>query len=173
MKRAMMRLSTGLIFVFLTGCGNGRPGDAQAKEAQMADINKKAPDLEMVDINGRPFRLADYKGNVIILNFFATWCPPCRAEMPDFNRLAGEYPDSVTIIAISAGGESPAAVKNFAVANNLKFIVAMDDGTASALYGPIRTIPVSVIIDRDFKVARRYTGQKPKEVFAKDIEALK
>lgn len=173
MKRAMMYLFTVLVLVLLAGCGNGQPGNAQAKEAQTAKIGEEAPDLEMVDINGRPFRPTDYKGNVIILNFFATWCPPCRAEMPDFNRLAGEYPDSVTIIAISAGGESPAAVKNFAVANNLKFIVAMDDGIASALYGPIRAIPVSVIIDRDFKVARRYIGQRSKEVFAKDIEALK
>jgi len=173
MKRATMSLFTVLVLVFLAGCGDRQPGNAQAKEAQAANIGEKAPDLEMVDLNGRPFRLTDHSGNVIILNFFATWCPPCRAEMPDFNRLAEEYPDSVTIIAISAGRESPESVKNFVATNNLKFIVAMDNGTASALYGPIRAIPVSIIIGRDFKVARRYVGQRSKEVFARDIEALK
>jgi len=135
------------------------------------EISRTA-DFELEDINGRKFKLSDYSGNVIILNFFATWCPPCKAEMPDFNEITREYANDVTIIAINVGKEPLSKVRSFVEANKLRFKVAMDNGYVSRLYGPIRAIPVTYVIDRNFNIARKYLGARTKEVFVKDINEL-
>lgn len=133
---------------------------------------RKAHDFGLQDIYGRGFRLSDYKGKVIILNFFATWCPPCREEMPFFNEIAEEYKDDVKVIAINVGGESLSRVKNFAERLNLGFTIAIDDTAVSNLYGPITAIPVTYIIDRDLNIARKFIGSRRKEVFIEEIKKL-
>ena len=158
-RKALFLLVLSLV-MFVVGCGS--------TQAQYG----KAPDFQLQDINGNTITLSDYSGKVIALNFFATWCPPCRVEMPDFNEIQAEYPDRVKIIAINVGRESISKVQGFADSNNLEFTIAMDDGNVSRLYGPIRAIPVTVIIDRDFNIAKKYVGLRTKEVFVADIETL-
>ncbi len=164
MKRITVFLMTVFLVTLVFGCGNSRAERAAPE---------KARDFELKDINGMNFRLSDYSGKVIVLNFFATWCPPCRREMPDFNRIQKEYPGDVKIIGVNVGRESAQKIKEFARSNNnLEFTIAMDDGAVSGLYGPMPGIPVTVIIDRDFNIAARYIGFRPKEVFVKDIKQL-
>jgi thiol-disulfide isomerase/thioredoxin len=163
MKKTVIFLVALLALALTFGCG-----DTQAQKAQY----EKAPDFEIRDIKGNTVKLSDYSGRVIILNFFATWCPPCRAEMPDFNEIAKEYSGRVEVIAVNVGRESAAVVKKFAGANGLNFTIAIDDGNVSALYGPVRAIPVTVIIDRNFNIAKRYIGARKKAVFVSDIKKL-
>ena len=132
----------------------------------------RAKDFELTDINGNNVKLSDHAGKVIILNFFATWCPPCREEMPDFEDISKEYEGSVEVIAVNVGRENAGTVRGFVDKHGLTFTVALDDGNASALYGPIRAIPVTVVIDKDFNIARKYIGMRTKEVFLRDIEEL-
>jgi len=148
---------------FIIGCGN-----APAEKAQYTN----APDFEARDINGKAVKLSDYSGKVILLNFFATWCPPCRAEMPDFNEIQKEYKKSVKIIAVNVGREKLDTVKQFADKNKLRFTIVMDKGDIQRLYGPISAIPVTIIIGKDFKIARRYVGQRQKNTFIADIKGL-
>ena len=145
------------------GCGNG-----QAQRPTMG----KATDFELTDINGNTLRLSDHSGKVIILNFFATWCPPCRMEMPDFNEISQTYKGEVEIIGINLN-EPVQKVKEFVNEFGLLFTIASDDGNVSNTYGPIRAIPVSVIIDKDFNIAKKYIGARSREVFVGDIEELK
>jgi len=163
MKRIMILPAAVLMATLVISCGNTR-----AEET----VPQKARDFELKDINGEDIRLSDYSGKVILLNFFATWCPPCRREMPDFNLIQEGYADDVKIIAINVGREGLQRVKEFARTNGLKFTIAMDNGTVSRLYGPMPGIPVTVIIDRDFNIAERYIGLRTREVFVKDIERL-
>jgi len=149
------------------------PSERKVSRDENADGNiSRTADFELEDINGRKFRLADYSGKIIILNFFATWCPPCKAEMPDFNEITREYANDVTIIAINVGNEPLSKVRSFAETNKLRFRVAMDDGYVSRLYGPIRAIPVTYVIDKNFNIARKYLGARTKAVFVKDIKEL-
>jgi len=141
-------------------------------QAQM-EMTGEAQDFELIDINGNPVKLSDFKGKIIILNFFATWCPPCRMEMPDFNEIYKMHQKDVEILAINVGGEPLPKIKQFAATNNLVFPVLMDDGGVSNMYGPIRAIPVSIIIDKEFNIVKRYLGARPKEIFIQDIEDLR
>lgn len=159
----LLILSLGM---FAIGCGN-----IQAAEGASPD-KPKATDFDAIDINGRAFKLSDYSGRVIILNFFTTWCPPCKAEMPDFNEIAKDYEGVVTVIAINVGNEPLSKVKDFVKRHNLEFTIALDDGKISKLYGPIRAIPVTVIIDKNFHIAGTHIGQRSKGVFVTNVKAL-
>lgn len=130
-----------------------------------------AADLNLRDVNGEMVNLSDYKGKVIILDFFATWCPPCRQEIPDFIDLQNEYSDKgFTMIGVSLSkmGDS----KAFAQGLGINYPVLIDDGYASAVYGPIRSVPTTFIIGKDFKIVKKYIGYRPKEVFEADIREL-
>ncbi|MFC1576396.1 TlpA disulfide reductase family protein [Candidatus Omnitrophota bacterium] len=150
--------------MFAIGCGNTEAAKDQFGNAQ---------DFTVKDINGKTVKLSDYSGKVILLNFFATWCPPCRTEMPDFEELQKEYKNDLKVIAINVGRESQGTVKSFAEKNGLTYTIAMDDGSISRLYGPMPGIPVTVIIDKSFNIAKRYVGLRTKAVFESDIKALR
>ncbi len=163
MKRITVFLAAVFLAMAAAGCGNSR--------AEIAG-SERAMDFELRDMKGNSFRLSDYSGKVIVLNFFATWCRPCSMEMPDFDTIQKEYPDRVKIIAVNVGRENAQRIKEFASAKNLDFTIAMDNGAVSRLYGPMPGIPVTVIINRDFNIAGRYIGLRPKEVFVRDIKEL-
>ncbi|MCK4463827.1 MAG: TlpA family protein disulfide reductase [Candidatus Omnitrophica bacterium] len=163
----MRKVALVLLGCFLLTLGIGCGKSSAEKTAYV-----KASNFTLNDINGKQIRLSDYSGKIIILNFFATRCPPCRREMPDFNEIAREYKDDVEVIAVNVGRESPSKLKDFAEQYNLKFNILIDDGKASALYGPIRWIPATFIIDKNFNIARKYTGSRTRQQLAEDIEEL-
>ena len=163
MKKLQIFLISLALIAVTAGCGNAEVGEV---------LKDKAPDFKLKDIKGNEFTLSDYAGKVIVLNFFATWCPPCRKEMPAFNEIAKEHKKDVEIIAINIGRESLPKVIEFANRYKLEFTIALDNGTASDAYGPINAIPVTVLINREFKISKRYIGMRSKETFVKDIEEL-
>ncbi|MDD4201853.1 MAG: TlpA disulfide reductase family protein [Candidatus Omnitrophica bacterium] len=133
---------------------------------------QQAHDFVIKDISGNDIKLSDHKGKVIFLNFFATWCPPCRMEMPDFNDIAKAYPDDVAVIAINVDNEPELNIREFVNEQGLVFPVCVDTQGLSQLYGPIRAIPVTIVIDKDFLIAERYVGARSRDVFEEDIKRL-
>jgi len=126
MKKSLTIQLLAFLFLFSFGCGNASTESASSE---------KARDFTAYDINGSPVELSAYKGKVIILNFFGTWCPPCRMEMPDFNEIAKEHRNDVKIIAINVVGENVSKVKEFSDSYKLVFPVIIDDGKLASLYG--------------------------------------
>ena len=137
----------GLIFLFF-GCGQ--------VSAQKHALGK-APDFELLDSNGDYVKLSEYSGKAIILNFFATWCPPCKVEIPEFNRFKLAHPEIVVLgIMLRARGAQDA--KKVKQSLNIEYPVLVDDGRASVIYGPIRYIPTTIIIDENFNIIDKHVG---------------
>lgn len=136
------------------------------------DEGARAADFSLNDIDGNRISLSDFKGKVIVLNFFATWCPPCRAEIPDFIRLESEHgAEGLAIIGVS--NERVSDVRGFAEMQGINYTLLVDPGQkAFGPYGPIRAIPTTFIIDRDFNVNKKYVGARPGYVFETDIKEL-
>ena len=130
-----------------------------------------APDLTLRDIEGNEVQLSSFKGRVIMLNFFATWCPPCKMEVPEFIELQKQYGrQGFTIIAVSLSRLDD--TRRFAEIAGINYPVLMADSYATTVYGPIRSIPMTYMIDKDFKIAKKYIGSRSSETFEADILEL-
>lgn len=130
-----------------------------------------APDISLRDTNGKIVQLSDLKGKVIILDFFATWCPPCRQEIPDFIALQNQYGgQGFVMVGVSMTGAED--VKPFAEKHGVNYTILIGDDHSSEVYGPVRSIPTTFVIDREFNIVKKYIGFQPKHVFEDDIKEL-
>ena len=160
-KGVLFRTLTLVVAVFLLGaCASNGPRIASA-----------APDITLRDVSGNTVQLSRFKGKVIILNFFATWCPPCKEEIPDFIALQRQYGGKdFTMVGVSLSRLED--TRRFAEALGINYPALIADSYTQTVYGPLRSIPMTFIIDRDFKIAKKYIGYRPKQVFEKDILEL-
>jgi peroxiredoxin len=132
---------------------------APSRSATPAAASAAAPDFALKDLDGKIVRLSDYRGKAVVLNFWATWCPPCRHEIPWFVDLQNQYgPHGLEIIGISMDESGPAAVKRFADRMNVNYKVVMGDAATAARYGGVRVLPTTVYIGRDGKVISTVPG---------------
>lgn len=131
---------------------------------------REAPAFELESLDGRILRLADYRGQVVLLNFWSTTCPPCREELPEIERLHRAYAgQGLAVVAVSAIG-SAATVREYVRQHGLSFAVALDVGPAVSRRYRVSAIPHTVLIDRAGLVRHKQVGYGP-ESFAK-MEAL-
>ena len=139
-------------------------------QGSAVEIGAKAPDFSLVDINGKTVSLSAFNGKVVILDFFASWCPPCKQEIPDFIELEKSYGDkgfAMIGVALVSAGEA----REFAGKMGINYPVLVDDGKASEIYGPIRSIPTTFIIDKNGKIVKMYIGYREKAIFEADIKS--
>ena len=124
----------------------------------------KAPDFELRDINGKTHRLSDYRGKVVMINIWATWCPPCRAEIPEYEKLYEKNKNSkdVEIISITspdAGRETNAeGIKSFAKEKGINYPVLLDDKQEVMMNYGISSFPTTFVIDKKGNVFGYVTG---------------
>jgi peroxiredoxin len=136
-----------------------------------------APEFELKDLEGKSLSLKQYRGRVVLLTFWATWCRPCLIEIPHLNSLQEEYgKKKLAVISLSVDNPkrvTPEKLAEFAKKNNINYRVAMDPTYEVArLFGGARSIPTSFLIDREGKLRVRFIGSHRKEDFEKEIKAL-
>jgi len=141
-------------------------------EASALEIGDKAPEFSLPNVDGEMISLSDFKGNVIILDFFATWCPHCRKELPGFIELHEAYGDkglAVIGIASVSAEEAKDCVDEF----DINFPVLIDDNeSVSDLYGPVDSIPTTFLVDKKGKIVKIYEGFTGKDDFENDLKEL-
>lgn len=134
---------------------------------------RKAPALALKDIRGRVLRLSDYRGKVVLLNFWATWCPPCRAEMPDLVKLQREHRSrGLQVLGVTYPPQTAAEVRRFIKRLNVNYPVALGTKETKALFDPGETLPVTVVIDREGNVRELIEGILLPEEFEQKIRPL-
>jgi cytochrome c biogenesis protein CcmG/thiol:disulfide interchange protein DsbE len=131
-------------------------------------IQSAAPEFVRNDLNGKSLALKSYRGKVVLLNFWATWCAPCQMEMPTFAAWQRQYgPQGLQVIGISMDDEA-ALVRRVATRLKLNYPVALGDAKLGELYGGVYGLPLTYLIDKKGKIRARFQG----EVDPKKIEKL-
>jgi peroxiredoxin len=149
---------------------SGEPGATPVcKSDKKADLS-----FTVKDMNGAKVRLADFKGKVILVNFWATWCAPCKAELPAFVELYSRYKDKGLVILGVSGDDDAETLRAFSSEWKLNYpiLVGRDEEALLDSYGPLIGYPTSVIVGRDGAVCGRHIGPATKEEFEKEIKAL-
>ena len=145
----------------------GEPDDAKA-------AGKPAPlHFTLKDMNGADVKLASFKGKVILLNFWATWCGPCKAEIPSLVELQHQYADDLVVLGFSVD-DTVDKMKPYAAQYKINYPLLVGNGREDVqeAFGPLFGIPVSVIIGRDGKIAKKHSGIATKSQFEREIKAL-
>lgn len=142
---------------WLSGTSYKAKGESEIS-AVPASVNFEAPNLELLDLDGKPANLNNLRGNIILINNWATWCPPCKAEMPTLQTFYEKYKNrDFTLIAIEAG-DPGADVKQFVQSYNLTFPVWLDPDNKSLASFRNDALPSSYVVDRDGIVRLAWTG---------------
>ncbi len=161
----------------------GEKNEIKGQKQQNADRSgeTKAPDFKLETIGGEEFKLSDYKGKVVMLNFWGTWCPPCRKEIPDLVNLQKKYnKDGLEIVGITLNSGSATDIQKFADKYNINYTILTDiknneTQAVTYLYGQaigqsISSIPTTLIIDRAGYIVKGYLGARSEEVFYNDLK---
>ena len=180
-------------FLLAVGCGQkermkiaSKPKDIKNTtisqgEPERPEYAIKAPDFSLRTVQGDLFNLSDYKGKVVLLNFWGTWCGPCRREIPDFNKLHDKYQkDGLEIVGITITSGSPENIYSFMKDWDIEYTILTDiedneTQRVTAYYGraigqPITGLPTTLIIDRDGYIVKGYIGPRNEELFYNDLK---
>ena len=131
-----------------------------------------APPFLLHDIGGKIVSTADWKGKVVILNFWATWCPPCREEIPELVELQAKYKDKLLIVGASEDDDGPQKVQQFAQRYGMNYPIVMATRELIDNYGGVPALPTSFVIDPQGRVMVKHTGLYEYEVYEREIRAL-
>lgn len=146
----------GLLILFYYG---DNPSSVLPVEQGVVDIGKPLPDFSLSDLTGRAVRLADQRGRVVLVNIWATWCPPCVEEMPSMEALYDKLPKgSFEILAVSIDAQGKGAVEPFMKKHKLTFPALIDPAGAIAVAYGATGVPESFIVDQNGILVRKVIG---------------
>ena len=180
--RVSSRLVATIAFVMLlalalAGCGGGSQkgasSETSAAPAGNGETGSVAPGYELADLTGKMVSNKEFAGKVVILDFWATWCPPCREEIPHFVQLQSKYREQGLVIvglSLDAGGAKDVAP--FAEEHNINYPMLIGNDDIAKAYGGVNSIPTTFVIDRQGKIVKRFVGFTPPEVFEETIAPL-
>ncbi len=168
--------------VLMGGCERTQTAHADAvhtrQDAPEANVIRfvknpdAAPAFQLNDLNGQPVSLAEAKGKIVLLNFWATWCGPCRAEIPDLVDLQKRYADKFEIIALATDEDDPDEVRRFVLQSGINYRVAMSSDAVRRDYGGIAALPTSFVIDPEGRIVQKHVGLNDPSIYELEVRAM-
>jgi peroxiredoxin len=159
----------------IASCGEhrGSQTEVQAAANPASYDTTLAPDFALPDLKGRTVHLKDFRGKVVVLDFWATWCGPCKMEIPHFAELLKRHGEKgLEIVGVAMDETGADVVKPFVEKNGLPYHVVLGDDYTASRFGGVNALPTTFVIDRGGHIARKYIGYQSLESFEEDLAPL-
>lgn len=164
----VLAVTIGLVY----SC-SGPASSSNTVASKSASDRKPAPDFTLKDAEGHNVKLSDFRGKVVLLNFWATWCGPCQLEIPWFIDFEKQYKSQgLEVIGVSMDDDGWAAIKPFVAAHNVNYPILLGNDSVTQLYGGIDSLPTTFLIDRNGRVAKVHVGLAGKNEYLDEIKSL-
>jgi len=164
-RSLLMVLAMAVIITGVNGCGS-------KTSTATSPTKKPGFDIAVQDLDGKAVRVSDHLGRVVMVNFWAIWCGPCRSEMPDLNSVYRQYRErGLVVLAVNVSEES-SAIKSYAEQQGLVLPLLRDVGNAAGRALKIDAIPTTFFVDRDGQLRRKTVGAMRKQYMVEQVEAL-
>ncbi|MBZ5702489.1 MAG: TlpA family protein disulfide reductase [Acidobacteriia bacterium] len=171
-------LLSGLAAAQSPAPADGAPGTAAGNVAAAGPVIRfvrnpdPAPPFALKDLDGKPLALEALRGKVVLLNFWATWCKPCRAEVPDLIELQAKYAGKLQIVGLTVDDDAIEGVQKFVQEFGINYPVAITPPELRASYGGIPALPTSFLLDTEGRVVQKHTGLRDPALYETEIRAL-
>ncbi len=188
MKRKTVLFATMMVLALslwaMTGCGDdsessGADGTNTAEQAQASDPasfgkGSPAPDFTLKKIHGGELQLSSLRGKAVILDFWDTWCPPCRKALPHLQELSETYSGDLVVVGVAMGREGEAKVRSYTKAHGLTFEMVLFNNDMNLIknYGGIQSIPTTFLIDEKGVVREKWVGAFGKAEYERAVKAV-
>ena len=157
--------------MLLAGVRMARPKAGVVKLNSVGKNGSVAPDFELQSLDGKPVRLSDFRGKAVLLNFWATWCAPCKIEMPWFVDLQKQYaPQGLQVIGVAMDDSGEDAIAKFTKQMGINYPILIGKEAVGDAYGGVEFLPTTFIIDRQGKVVDRVFGLVSRSEFENGIK---
>jgi peroxiredoxin len=171
--RLSAAVATALLFGYLIAGCSTTPRSVDAASVKPGKDRKPAPDFTLKDADGKIVHLADYKGKVVLLDFWATWCGPCKIEIPWFMEMQRKNKDKgFEVVGVAMDDEGWEVVKPFITKMSVNYRMLIGNDTTAQAYGGVDALPTTFLIDRTGKIAAVHVGLSSKKEFEDGIEQL-
>lgn len=167
LRRFSPCLLSSLLLCFLAA-----PSFAQQPTIRFVRNPEPAPLFKLTTLEGKPLNLADYRSKVVLLNFWATWCGPCRAEIPDLVELQSKYKDQLQVIGLVVDDDDEDAIKKFVAQFGINYPVSLANDTVRQQYGGIAALPTSFLLDAEGRVVQKHEGLRDPILYEVEIRSL-
>jgi thiol-disulfide isomerase/thioredoxin len=164
-------LVTGATYLISRPAVLSSPAAAEPPVIRFASDPEPAPGMVIHDLSGKITTMEDLKGKVVLVNFWATWCPPCRVEIPELIKLQNQHRDRLQVIGISRD-EEPEVVREFVKSAGINYPVIMATPELVDAYGGVPALPTTFVIDTEGRVVQRHLGLLSGETYDREIRAL-
>lgn len=165
----VVAMAISLMLVF--GIHRARQGPAQPSDAGNTLKGKVAPDFALTSLDGKTIHLSDYRGKAVLLNFWATWCEPCKIEMPWFVDLQQQYgPQGLQILGVAMDEASPKEISQFAKDMGVNYPIVIGKDSVGDAYGGVQFLPATFYIGRDGRVIDKAFGLKGRSEIRDDVK---
>jgi len=170
--RFSARFATAFLTLLMAGCSTSTTS-VKAASVKPDKDRKTAPDFTLKDADGKVVKLSDYKGKVVLLDFWATWCGPCKIEIPWFMDIQRKVKDrGFEVLGVAMDDEGWEVVKPFAAKMGINYRLVIGNDITAQAYGGVDALPTTFLIDRTGKIAAVHVGLASKKDFEDGIEQL-